>query len=304
MAVMSRIRTLALSGVVLIAANAAAQQPRITNGTIARRTASSPFVTSFQSIVAAQAGVAWIGYAVPAAEGHSACCNGSNGWEDGRGCCSACRLEPSAAAGPATQPVAAGGPIRLEGSSRLSVLFRVVDRQVERIRVFSEACELDAGGRPVEWLENVSPADSLSLLETLVATDANADGRSRTRNGALAAIALHGGPARDLAADTLLRLARTAPSARTRGDALFWLAQVASAKAGTAIADRVEADPDTEVKKRAVFALSQLPKDEGVPLLIQVARVNRNPAVRRQAMFWLGQSRDPRAVDFFEQILK
>jgi HEAT repeat protein len=58
------------------------------------------------------------------------------------------------------------------------------------------------------------------------------------------------------------------------------------------------------VKKRAVFALSQLPKEEGVPLLIKVARTNANPAVRKQAMFWLGQSRDPRAVDFFAEILR
>ena len=71
-----------------------------------------------------------------------------------------------------------------------------------------------------------------------------------------------------------------------------------------AITERIEQDPDTEVKKRAVFALSQMPKDEGVPLLITVARTNANPAVRKQAMFWLGQSKDPRAVEFFAEILK
>jgi HEAT repeat protein len=53
-----------------------------------------------------------------------------------------------------------------------------------------------------------------------------------------------------------------------------------------------------------VFALSQLPKNEGVPKLMEVARTNKNPEVRRQAMFWLGQSRDPRAIEFFEQILQ
>jgi hypothetical protein len=40
-----------------------------------------------------------------------------------------------------------------------------------------------------------------------------------------------------------------------------------------------------------------------VPLLIQVARTNKTPEVRRQAMFWLGQSKDPRAVEFFAEIL-
>ena len=67
--------------------------------------------------------------------------------------------------------------------------------------------------------------------------------------------------------------------------------------------EAIDRDPDTEVKKKAVFALSQLPKDEGVPKLIDVARNNRNAIVRKQAMFWLGQSNDPRAVKFFEDIL-
>ena len=99
-------------------------------------------------------------------------------------------------------------------------------------------------------------------------------------------------------------LARTDANPRIRGEALFWLAQKAGQKAAAAITERIEQDPDTEVKKRAVFALSQLPKDEGVPLLINVARTHTNPAVRKQAMFWLGQSKDPRAVEFFAEILK
>ena len=60
---------------------------------------------------------------------------------------------------------------------------------------------------------------------------------------------------------------------------------------------------DTEVKMKAVFALTQMPKDDGVPMLIQVARAHTNPAVRKQAMFWLGQSKDPRALKFFEDVL-
>jgi len=88
-----------------------------------------------------------------------------------------------------------------------------------------------------------------------------------------------------------------------RGLALFWLAQKAGNKAAGTITEAIESDPDTDVKKRAVFALSQLPKDEGVPLLIQVARSNRNPVVRKQAMFWLGQSNDPRALAFIEEVL-
>lgn len=106
------------------------------------------------------------------------------------------------------------------------------------------------------------------------------------------------------AVDTMIAVAHNDASSHVRGQALFWLAQKAGKKAVGAISGAIENDPDTEVKKKAVFALQQLPGGEGVPMLIQVARSNRNPAVRKQAMFWLGQSNDPRALAFFEEVLK
>jgi hypothetical protein len=39
-------------------------------------------------------------------------------------------------------------------------------------------------------------------------------------------------------------------------------------------------------------------------MLINLAKSHRDPAVRKKAMFWLGQSKDPRAVEFFAQVLK
>ena len=73
--------------------------------------------------------------------------------------------------------------------------------------------------------------------------------------------------------------------------------------AAAAILEAIDRDPDTDIRKRAVFALSQLPKDESIPKLIEVAKNNKNAAVRQQAMFWLGQSNDPRALKFFEDVL-
>jgi HEAT repeat protein len=52
-----------------------------------------------------------------------------------------------------------------------------------------------------------------------------------------------------------------------------------------------------------VFALSQRPQSEGVPILIRLARTDRDPEIRRDALFWLGQSNDPRALDLFEELL-
>ena len=53
-----------------------------------------------------------------------------------------------------------------------------------------------------------------------------------------------------------------------------------------------------------MFALSQRPADEGVPALIRVVRSSREPEIVRTALFWLGQSEDPRALTLFEEILR
>lgn len=106
------------------------------------------------------------------------------------------------------------------------------------------------------------------------------------------------------AEDELLKLAKSAPDTKVREQALFWLAQKAGKKATAALTDAIQNDPETEVKKKAVFALSQLPKDESIPQLIHVADTNSNLAVRKEAFFWLGQSHDPRALAYLEQVLK
>jgi hypothetical protein len=367
-AVAVSLATLAAAGVVL------AQQPRISNARLTTQAAGSPFAQSFRALVAAQTEPAWIAYSVPVVKGDRImCCFGSVGdaWISGnivmtdRGdyTLAGCRLEPAqegSAIGPRNPTASA--PIKLEGSDQMVVLFRVAERRVERIRMFSEDCALDAGGRQVYWLENVRPADSIALLESFTAPEAD---ERRKSEGAIAAIAMHGDAAADAALErlsapaqpasirkkvtfwlgnmrgrrgldllqrvlrddpsidvrkgavfgvsqsqepdavaTLISTARAHGEREVRGEAIFWLGQKAGAKAAAAITERIEQDPDTEVKKRAVFALSQLPKDEGVPLLIKVARTNTNPAVRKQAMFWLGQSKDPRAIDFFADILK
>jgi HEAT repeat protein len=350
---------------------ASAQPPRIDNGAVTSQQAGSPFAASFRALVAAQPDVTWLGYSVPVVdrERMMCCFNDGNSFVNGSagaGCCGACRLENSSGTNITSRssaPAISPGTIKLEGSDRMSVLFRVADRQIERVRVFSDDCRLDAGGRPVRWIENVRPGDSIALLESLSTSEGDLKGR--ISEGAIAAIALHGDPAADASLgrlvapnqpegvrkkvtfwlgnargrqgvdvlkrilredpsievrkgaifglsqssvpdtyDMLINVARTDSEPRLRGEALFWLAQKAGQKVSAAIVERIDQDPDTDVKKKAVFALSQLPKDEGVPLLIKVARSNSNLEVRKQAMFWLGQSRDPRAIDFFSEVLR
>ncbi len=91
----------------------------------------------------------------------------------------------------------------------------------------------------------------------------------------------------------------------TRRQAVFWLGQAAG-KAATGGLDSIARDDrgDLEVRKQAVFALSQRPTEEGVPALIRIARTNPHAELRKSALFWLGQSEDPRALELFEELLR
>jgi hypothetical protein len=286
---------------VLGAAVPGAAQGRITNARSETRTAAQGLDREVRA-VAARNTATWVGYTVPMIAGpRQMCC--SDTISNGGACCGTCRLEGGGVVtmNTGTTGDARGSRIALEPPTEFLVLARVEGGAVMRVRTFTPDCDVDASGMPLVWLTDVRPDDSVAWLSSLV-TGAGSDSErvNRVGNPALSALAFQSGQP---AVEALIGFARNSPVTRLRGQALFWLAHKAGQQAMAAITNAIDNDPETEVKKKAVFALSQLPKDEGVPKLMEVARTNRNPEVRKQAMFWLGESKDPRAVKFFEDIL-
>lgn len=102
--------------------------------------------------------------------------------------------------------------------------------------------------------------------------------------------------------DALVRLARKGKDKNIRKKAVFWLGQRAVKRTAELLGDIIEEDTDFDVQKAAVFALSQHPG--GVDKLIKIAETHRSLNVRKQAIFWLGQSDDPRALETILGIIK
>ena len=103
----------------------------------------------------------------------------------------------------------------------------------------------------------------------------------------------------------LMRIARNDSRPRSvREGATFWLGQLAEEPATRGLSELVgDAALDREVRESAVFALSQRRNGEGVTALINVVRTSKDPELRKKALFWLGQSKDPRALDLIEELL-
>ncbi|HEX8941868.1 MAG TPA: HEAT repeat domain-containing protein [Gemmatimonadaceae bacterium] len=101
----------------------------------------------------------------------------------------------------------------------------------------------------------------------------------------------------------LLGIARDENRPRdVRRAALTWLANGVNDRLG--IADARDDSDDDQMRSQAIFVLSQRPKSESIPELIEVARSTKHPAARRSAIFWLGQTGDPRATDLFAELLR
>lgn len=182
--------------------------------------------------------------------------------------------------------------------SRVEIYAAVRDGSVRQIQFASEGCPVTAGDYTIVWLDGVQPAASVALFAGFAAQRGNPAASKDLPERALAGLAFHADPQGPLA---LVHLAREAREAELRSQSLFWLAQTHEPQAARWIREAIVRDPDEEVREQGVFALSQL--DDATIHLLAVLRESRDRDVKRQALFWLGQSDDPRAVAELERLL-
>jgi hypothetical protein len=57
------------------------------------------------------------------------------------------------------------------------------------------------------------------------------------------------------------------------------------------------------VRQDALFHLAHRPNGEGIPALVRVVETSKSVKLRKDAIFYLSQSRDARALELFERLL-
>jgi hypothetical protein len=171
------------------------------------------------------------------------------------------------------------------------VVATVIGGEVTRLRVY--VGPVPPVSSDVETI-NASAADAVTWLTSLVTGD-------NARVAASAVLPLIVADAPD-PWPLLLRVARdNSRGMSVRRDALMWLGNGAIAHLG--IEQKRDDTPDDEMRTQAVFALSQRPRSESVPTLMDLAKSAKYPSAKRSAIFWLGQTGDPRAADVFAELL-
>ena len=88
-----------------------------------------------------------------------------------------------------------------------------------------------------------------------------------------------------------------------RKQALFWAGQSGSVSSAD-LSSLYATIPDRQMREQIIFVLSQRNNDAAaMDKLIEIARRDPDPELRKRALFWVGQSKDPRATQLLQDIL-
>ena len=141
---------------------------------------------------------------------------------------------------------------------------RITQNEVRSLLVVGEQCPVEGDGEKVTWLGSVDSTASLNWLEAV----ARSDPGDSLSYSALYALAMH--------------------RSKDASERLYALA----------------GEADGELAEEAVFAISQLPGETGTQMLLELARDQQKPReIRRQALFWLANSDDDKAVAALADLL-
>jgi HEAT repeat protein len=140
-------------------------------------------------------------------------------------------------------------------------------------------------------------ARNLDAVKRVIANDSDI----RVRERAVSSLSSSRQPE---ALTLLTSIAKTDADARLRSQAASGLGHKSGAAVVATLTGIAETDKDLTVRRRAISALQSMPDSEGVPALIQMAKTQSDLETRKQAMQSLQHSRDPRALAFFEEVIR
>lgn len=173
------------------------------------------------------------------------------------------------------------------------------DRAQQALREFAARDEAGEHLREqaIFWLGQHSNEDNAKFLRDLFATTSN----NQVKDKILFSISQMRGSA---SSQWLLDQAMNAKNTmELRKQALFWAGENGTLDFSklAAIYDKAS---EEEFKNQVIFVLSQRSKSpEAVDKLIDIAKNEKNHELRKQALFWLGQSHDPRAIKALMEIV-
>ena len=171
-------------------------------------------------------------------------------------------------------------------------------RAQQALRVYAERAEVPEAAREkaIFWLGQSGSAGNATFLRSLYNRLKNDDLKKKVVFSLSQMGGLENGK-------WLLGVARdSSQGIEMRKQALFWAGQAGvPIEQLTALYTSVA---DQAMREQLIFVYSQRDEPAALEKLIDIARHDPNPELRKRALFWLGQSEDSRAVQVLQEIIE
>ncbi|MGI9628335.1 MAG: HEAT repeat domain-containing protein, partial [Longimicrobiales bacterium] len=184
-------------------------------------------------------------------------------------------------------------------------LFALSQRSSERSRrvlrdyAASDAVDPDLRETAIFWVGQGEGAESFDFLNQIFQSTQDED----VKESVVFAMTQTNDPR--LPAWLLTVIRDSAEDMEARKNALFWYGQTGDEVDVAELLGLYQEVGDTELKEAVLFGLSQrISDDAALEALIEIARTEEDAEVVENALFWLGQSDDPRAVEFLLEIIR
>jgi len=167
---------------------------------------------------------------------------------------------------------------------------------------------LDTRRSAVMWLGQLGDARVIPPLVEFARQDVDDEGNDKSGKkslggSAVMALSMLDG---DIGVPPLIDLAKNAPQAGTRRNAVFWLGQNGDPRGMALIRSVIDdSNENQRVREHAIFALSQddRSEDAGRFLVAHVRDPNQPMWLRSKALFWLAQKDDPQVRKLIADIV-
>lgn len=272
---------LALVVSLLAGPTAAAQGPAMQNARV--ETARATSIEAAVAEAAAGGDPTWVAWRASMVPGERNLCST---WSSGDTTTRGLLLEELPRDTALPQFTAPPASLRLEAGTSMLVFVRVVEGRVERVRVATDDCPIDGGGRRVLWLA-VSPEASTDFLSSLAApADPSSEAARRIATTSIMAIALHADDSADVALDALLGSTPTADARlAARGQAAQWTARARGRRGFERIVSLLQTERDAAYRRTLVAALAETRDPGTLPALLTIARSDADEQMRAEALF-------------------
>lgn len=228
----------------------------------------------------------WFAFGFPALEGTKSPCCWKGNWK--RSTEIGCSLE---------KDFQSYGTLSTSPEEDTIVAYARIRRgEVTQLKIAGEQCPMDADGLAVTWIGDTDARETLDWLESLAR-----NGREdETSHPALWALALH---ANGGAGNRLYSLAREHDS-KVAEEAVFWLGEARGEEGFQALESLLDELPAGDTRRHVNFALSQNDSADAAELLGDIARNDRDPEQRADALFWLAQEYPEQAEGMIQDVIK